>query len=108
MSRRLGGRLATTRSREPAASCCRRRPPTTTALPWPSLASWGGPDPMNLRGLVHRLRVWIAPTSYAREVDAEIHFHLELDAMHARGDGLDDDDAAWAARKQFGNVTHVR
>ena len=63
---------------------------------------------MNLRGLVHRLRVWIAPASYAREVDAEIRFHLELDAMHARGDGLTDDDAAWTARKQFGNVTHVR
>lgn len=63
---------------------------------------------MTLRGLLHRLRVLIAPASYAREVDEEIRLHLELDAMQARTAGLSAADAESLARKQFGNVTYVR
>jgi putative ABC transport system permease protein len=63
---------------------------------------------MSLRGLLHRIRVLIAPASYAREVDAEIRFHLELDAMQARTKGHADADAESLARRQFGNMTSVR
>ncbi len=61
-----------------------------------------------LRGFLHRLRVLIAPDAYAREVDAEMHFHLDLDTAHQRADGLSAEDAVWAARRRFGNITYAR
>lgn len=60
------------------------------------------------RGFLHRLRVLVNPAGYAREVEREIRFHLELEAMHRRGEGLDQVAAELAARRHFGNVTHVR
>jgi predicted permease len=61
-----------------------------------------------IRGIAHRLRVLVDPEGYAREVEREIRFHLDREAMHKRALGLDDLDAEWAARRQFGNVTYVR
>lgn len=61
-----------------------------------------------LRGLLHRVRVLVNPNAYAREVEREIRFHIELEAMHRRGAGTDEIDAHFAAVRQFGNVTHTR
>ena len=60
-----------------------------------------------LQGLRHRLRVLLAPRSYAREVDEEMRVHLELEAMQLRARGAGDD-SAWAARRRFGNTTYQR
>jgi predicted permease len=61
-----------------------------------------------IRGFLHRLRVLANPDGYAREVEREIRFHLELERMQKAATGLDDAAAEIGARKQFGNVTHVR
>ena len=37
-----------------------------------------------------------------------MRFHLELQAMHERHAGQAADEAAFAARRAFGNVTHAR
>jgi putative ABC transport system permease protein len=50
-----------------------------------------------LAALRYRLRTWLRPELHARELDEEIRFHLELDAM-ARND----------AARRFGNVTHYK
>ena len=61
-----------------------------------------------IRGIAHRFRVLVDPDGYAREVEREIRFHLDREAMHKSGTGLDDQEAEAAARRQFGNVTYVR
>ena len=61
-----------------------------------------------IRGWTHRFRVLLDPESYAREVEREIRFHLELDSMHRRGVELDQVAAELSARRQFGNVTYTR
>jgi putative ABC transport system permease protein len=48
----------------------------------------------------HKLRILFRPRAYEREIEAEMRFHLELDAMH-RGDGDD-------ARRRFGNRTYYQ
>ena len=50
-----------------------------------------------LAALRYRLRTWLHPELHARELDEEIRFHLELDAI-ARND----------ATRRFGNVTHYK
>ena len=61
-----------------------------------------------LDGVRFRLRALLRPGQYARELDEELRFHLALDAMQheagARG-ALSADDARWAARRRFGNMT---
>ncbi|MEO5567441.1 MAG: ADOP family duplicated permease [Gemmatimonadaceae bacterium] len=61
-----------------------------------------------IRGFLHRLRVLVNPDAYAREVEREIRFHIDLETMQRRGVGLGEVSAEVAARKQFGNVTRVR
>lgn len=61
-----------------------------------------------IHGLLHRLRVLVDPEGYAREVEREIRFHLDREAMHKRSVGLEEQEAEDAARRQFGNVTYVR
>jgi putative ABC transport system permease protein len=61
-----------------------------------------------LRGLLHRLRVLVAAESYSREVEAEMRFHMDLEAMQQRSSGVSPNEAQWAARKRFGNVTYQR
>lgn len=61
-----------------------------------------------IRGLLHRVRVLVDPEGYAREVEREIRFHLDREAMQNQGLGLGERDAQDAARRQFGNVTYVR
>jgi predicted permease len=61
-----------------------------------------------IRGLVHRVRVLVDPDGYAREVEREIRFHLDREAMQARSGGAEPVEADYAARRRFGNVTNVR
>jgi putative ABC transport system permease protein len=59
-----------------------------------------------LSALRHRIRTLLRPGAYARELREEIEFHLSLDAMdQAGGAEGSTDDAAYAARRRFGNVT---
>ena len=53
------------------------------------------------------LRALIRPGARARELREEMDLHLELDAMDYRaGPNALPDEAPWAARRRFGNVTH--
>jgi putative ABC transport system permease protein len=52
----------------------------------------------------HRVRTWLRPGTHARELREEIEFHLALDSMD-RAVGDRTDDAPYAARRRFGNVT---
>ena len=63
---------------------------------------------MSIRGLLHRCRVLFSPDAYAREVEDEMRAHLELEAMQRQAAGASPDDARWAARRQFGNITAAR
>ncbi|MDQ2767375.1 MAG: ABC transporter permease [Gemmatimonadota bacterium] len=61
-------------------------------------------------GLRHQLRALTGARQYARELDEEMHFHLSLDAMqreHAARGALSSDDARFAARRKFGNLTSL-
>ena len=61
-----------------------------------------------LRGLVHRLRVLLRGEAYAREVDEEMRFHLELDAEHRVRAGSDPRLASAESRRLFGNATYMK
>jgi hypothetical protein len=56
----------------------------------------------------HRLRALLRPRDATRELEEELRFHLELDAMHRRHAGAAPDEAAYAARRRLGNVTRLR
>jgi putative ABC transport system permease protein len=59
----------------------------------------------------HRLSVLIHGGAYEREMDEEMQFHLALEAMQqataARG-RLSGEEARFAARRHFGNVTYLK
>ncbi|HEX5438076.1 MAG TPA: ABC transporter permease [Gemmatimonadaceae bacterium] len=56
--------------------------------------------------LRHRVSVFLHPRRYARELEAERRFHLDLEAMQQRHVGAAEDEAEFTARRQFGNVTY--
>ena len=61
-------------------------------------------------GLRHQLRALTGSRQYARELDEEMHFHLSLDAMqreHAARGAMSNEDARFAARRRFGNLTSL-
>lgn len=61
-------------------------------------------------GLRHQLRALAGARQFARELDEEMHFHLSLDAMqreHATCGSLSSEDAHFAARRRFGNLTSL-
>jgi len=63
-----------------------------------------------LDGVRHQLRALFGARRYARELDAEMQFHLSLDAMqreHAARGALSAADARFAARRRFGNLTAI-
>src|SRR6478752_1434471 len=63
-----------------------------------------------LDGVRHQLRALFGARRYARELDAEMQFHLSLDAMqreHAAHGALSAGDARLAARRRFGNLTSI-
>src|SRR5690242_7690773 len=59
-----------------------------------------------LDAIRHRLAVLVRSREYAREMEAERRFHLELEAMQQQHAGADAAEAEFAARRQFGNVTY--
>src|SRR5665647_2081562 len=61
-------------------------------------------------GLRHQLRALTGARQYTRELDEEMRFHLSLDAMqreHAARGALSSEDARFAARRRFGNLTSL-
>ena len=50
------------------------------------------------------MRAWLRPEQHARELREEIEFHLSLDTVQQQHDQAADD-ARYAARRRFGNVT---
>jgi putative ABC transport system permease protein len=63
-----------------------------------------------LDGVRHQLRALTGARQYARELNEEMQFHLSLDAMqreHAARGSLSSDDARFAARRRFGNLTSL-
>ena len=61
-----------------------------------------------IRGLLHRLGVWLRGERYAREQRDEVAFHLEMERMHQEHAGQPAGDAGFAARRRFGNETYYR
>jgi putative ABC transport system permease protein len=59
-----------------------------------------------LDGLRHRARVWTHPGEYARGIDDEVRFHLELDTERRGGASVRD--ASLDARRAFGNPTFIK
>ncbi|MDQ6829810.1 MAG: ABC transporter permease [Gemmatimonadota bacterium] len=60
-----------------------------------------------LHALRHRIGVLLRRRAYSREVDREIRFHLELEAMHAEHAGAEARQASDEAHRRFGNVTYI-
>jgi putative ABC transport system permease protein len=59
-----------------------------------------------LAAIRYRLRAFFRPGARARELREEMELHLELDAMdYSAGSGVVPDEAPWAARRRFGNIT---
>ncbi len=61
-----------------------------------------------IQGLWHRVRVLLRGQRYTREQEDELHFHLELDAMHNARDGAAPGEAGESARRRLGNLTVLR
>jgi macrolide transport system ATP-binding/permease protein len=60
-----------------------------------------------LDGVKSALRFLLRRGTYDRELEEEVRFHLDLEAMNARANGLSSRDAEDAARRRLGNVTYV-
>jgi len=58
-----------------------------------------------LAAIRYRLRPLLRPGAHARELREEMELHLALDTMEQSGDVTVPDDAAWVARRRFGNIT---
>src|SRR5687768_3884499 len=59
-------------------------------------------------GLLHRLRALLRRDAYERELDEEIRFHLETEAMHEAHAGRDGDEALRVAHRRFGRVSSIK
>ena len=58
-----------------------------------------------LRGLWLRVRYYLFRAKYDREIQEEMHYHLELRAADNARDGATASEATDAARRRFGNLT---
>src|SRR5262249_39435273 len=61
-----------------------------------------------LRALAARLRGLFGDRSADRELDDEIEAHLRLLTERYVRQGMTEAEAAWAARRQFGNITSLK
>lgn len=59
-------------------------------------------------GIRHRVYVLLRGENYAREVEREMRFHLELEQIANTDKGRADRDVELVARRNFGNVTYYR
>src|SRR5215475_9096868 len=77
------------------------RPPVETGRP-------GVRTTRYLRALAAKLRGLFRDRSADQELDEEIETHLRLLTERYVRKGMTEDEAAWAARRQFGNVTLLK
>jgi len=63
---------------------------------------------MKIISLWHRLRALVARRRLDRDLADELSFHLEMREDEYVRTGLARDDARAAARRQFGNLTHLK
>jgi macrolide transport system ATP-binding/permease protein len=61
-----------------------------------------------MTSLFRKLPWWVRRRRKELELDEELQFHLEQEADERRASGLPADQAAWAARRDLGNVTRLR
>ena len=57
--------------------------------------------------LWRRLRDWLRRDQLTDELGEELRFHETLLARDRRAEGMNPDEAAWAARRQMGNRTAI-
>lgn len=55
-----------------------------------------------------KLRYWMRRSSKEDELREELQFHLDEDAEQRRAEGLADNEAKWAARRELGNLGLVQ
>src|SRR5690242_6571518 len=58
----------------------------------------------------YRINALLHPRQHTRDLEREMEFHLDLDAAQRQHDApgtLSGDEARFAARRQFGNVTYL-
>src|SRR5208282_2441604 len=55
-----------------------------------------------------RLKALVRRRELDRDLDDELKFHLAMREQKLRGQGVPPDDAPYAARRQFGNVTRLK
>src|SRR5262245_65834162 len=60
------------------------------------------------RKLFHRLRMGWRRRKIEHEMDAEMRFHLEMEAAKNRGRGMSEEEAGLAARRDFGGIEQVK
>jgi len=58
--------------------------------------------------LTRRIRFYVNRERFERELAEEMRFHVEMNARDNEQAGMSADDAAWAARRRFGNATRLR
>jgi putative ABC transport system permease protein len=58
--------------------------------------------------LTRRIRFYLNRERFERELAEEMRFHVEMNARDHEQAGMSADDAAWAARRQFGNAARLR
>jgi len=59
-------------------------------------------------GLRHRLRAFLRRDAYERELDDEIRFHLETEAMHEAHAGHSASESQVTAQRRFGRVSAIK
>src|SRR5262249_2162586 len=78
-------------------------------LPWHGQRKATGVEMTNyLRALAARLRRLLGERRADQEIDEEIETHLRLLAERYVRQGMTETEAAWAARRQFGNITLLK
>ena len=61
-----------------------------------------------MTSLFRKFTWWLHRRRKELELDEELQFHLEQEADERRASGLPANQAAWAARRDLGNVTRLR
>jgi len=61
-----------------------------------------------MRALFRKVTWWLHRRRREHELDEELQFHLEAERDEQRASGLPGSQAAWAARRDLGNVTLLR
>src|SRR5512138_1612823 len=61
-----------------------------------------------MTSLFRKFTWWLQRRRRERELDEELRFHLEEEREEQRASGLPASQAAWAARRDLGNLTLLR